>query len=128
MFSLTTSITLAAAMQLIDRMKLMEMPSSALVGYCVNISIAIFGLWVAQTILQRMTAHLVPWQGLLKFAEDTVAQTSSVLMLVLSNCVVKISMWYSGEVWIDVVQVMLAISVVQTLQYRVPAITSIQTT
>jgi hypothetical protein len=122
MFSPATSFAFAAAMRLISRMKLMEMPTSVLVGYSVNIMIAIGGLWVTQTILEKMAGRMAPWHGLIRFISDWAAQAYGVLMLVLSNCVVEILTWYSGSLWLDVLQVMVALGVMQTLQYRVPAI------
>lgn len=102
----------------------MEMPTSVLVGYSVNIMIAIGGLWVTQTILGKMAVRMAPWQGLIRFTSDWAAQASGVLMLLLSNCVVEILTWYSGSLWLDVLQVMVALGVLQTLQYRVPVILS----
>lgn len=120
MFSLTNSITFAVASTAIQEIRLMELPSSALVGVSAMIALMIGGLWIVQVILSLLIDRLAAWRGILMLLEDTVKQFFDIGMLVLSNCVVKITTWYSGDTWIGFVNVALAIFVLQAIQYKAP--------
>jgi hypothetical protein len=122
MFSLTTAVTFAGASFLVDRLGLMQMPNSVLVGFCVQIAVVIGFTMIIQLLVQKRKRYMEEWSGLICYADDYCSQTIQILMLVLSNAVVKVSMWYAGSLWFDWLQLSLVMLAVQTIQYRKPAI------
>lgn len=121
MFDFASSITLMSAMHLIEKIRLMELPSAALVGYAVNIAVIIGCLKFTSGILNSMASRYNAWSRLLQFFSDSTDQVRNLMMLILSNCLLRISTWYSGSVLADTIQVILAMCVIQTISYIMPA-------
>lgn len=110
-----------SAMHMIERIRLMELPSAALVGYSVNFAVIIGCMMFISEVLNSMVPRYNAWSRLLQFFSDIVGQVRNLMMLVLSNCLLRISTWYSGILLVDTIQVILAMCVIQTISYIMPA-------